>query len=225
MDIHKPKPWHGSRELLKEIATIVVGVLIALAAEQAVDWLHWRYEIGEARQALGREITYNIKALKIMDQQHACVTARADALAAWASGTGPRPALPLRMPMTYNLETGAWDVTNAGQVIAHFPLEMKLSYAQMFARFVNERETINEERTAWARVVSLANQPKPDAEELRALREAIGLARVWEARRHINSLGMIRTGSPIAVNGPGPEFGRAANEYQVPCAPLDAALR
>ncbi len=44
--------------------------------KQAVDWLHWRYEIGEARQALGRKITYNIKALRIMDQQNACVTAR-----------------------------------------------------------------------------------------------------------------------------------------------------
>ncbi|MDB5442210.1 MAG: hypothetical protein JWP73_586, partial [Phenylobacterium sp.] len=33
MDIHKPKPWHGLREFLKEYAIIVVGVLTALAAE------------------------------------------------------------------------------------------------------------------------------------------------------------------------------------------------
>jgi hypothetical protein len=37
MDIHKPKPWHGLREFLKEYAIIVVGVLTALAGEQAVD--------------------------------------------------------------------------------------------------------------------------------------------------------------------------------------------
>ena len=30
MDIHKPKPWHGFREFLKEYAIIVVGVLTAL---------------------------------------------------------------------------------------------------------------------------------------------------------------------------------------------------
>ncbi len=33
MDINKPKRWHSSRELLREISTIVIGVLIALGAE------------------------------------------------------------------------------------------------------------------------------------------------------------------------------------------------
>ena len=45
MDIHKPKPWHNVREFLKEYAIIVVGVLTALAAEQAVEWLHWQHEV------------------------------------------------------------------------------------------------------------------------------------------------------------------------------------
>ena len=40
MDIHKPKPWHGSREFLKEVGTIVIGVLIALGAEAVVQNLH-----------------------------------------------------------------------------------------------------------------------------------------------------------------------------------------
>ena len=43
MDIHKPKPWHGVREFLKEYVIIVVGVLTALAAESGVEWLHWRH--------------------------------------------------------------------------------------------------------------------------------------------------------------------------------------
>jgi hypothetical protein len=37
MDIHKPKPWHGLREFGTELVTIVLGVLIALGAEQAVE--------------------------------------------------------------------------------------------------------------------------------------------------------------------------------------------
>jgi hypothetical protein len=43
MDIHKPKPWHGLREFLKEYLIIVVGVLTALGAEAGVEWLHWRH--------------------------------------------------------------------------------------------------------------------------------------------------------------------------------------
>jgi len=42
MDLHKPKPWHGLREFLKEYVIIVVGVLTALGGEQAVEWLHWK---------------------------------------------------------------------------------------------------------------------------------------------------------------------------------------
>ena len=115
-----------------------------------------------------------------MDQQSSCVVGRLDALAVWASGTGPRPDGPMRMPLTYAIQTSTWDVTNAGQAIAHFPLEMKFSYAQLFSRFANERDAITDERMAWAQIAALANQPKPDAEEFRRLREAIGLARVWK---------------------------------------------
>jgi hypothetical protein len=56
MDIHKPKPWRGLREFLKEYAIIVVGVLTALAAEQGVEWLHWQHEVRVAQSALRAEL-------------------------------------------------------------------------------------------------------------------------------------------------------------------------
>src|SRR3954471_18215516 len=59
MDIHKPKPWGGWRELLKEIGTIVVGVLIALGAEQAVEWAHWQGEVRDGRERLREEISFD----------------------------------------------------------------------------------------------------------------------------------------------------------------------
>jgi hypothetical protein len=56
MDIHKPKPWHGLRELLKEIGIIVVGVLIALAAEQFADRIHWSHKVAELRRSMTVEL-------------------------------------------------------------------------------------------------------------------------------------------------------------------------
>ena len=56
MDIHKPKPWHGVREFLKEYAIIVVGVLTALGAEQTVEILHWNHRVGETRAQLNQEL-------------------------------------------------------------------------------------------------------------------------------------------------------------------------
>ena len=52
MEIHKPKPWHGWREFLREVGTIVLGVLIAIAAEQAVEALHHRHMVGHGEEAL-----------------------------------------------------------------------------------------------------------------------------------------------------------------------------
>src|ERR1700760_1511713 len=59
MDIHKPKPWHGVRDFLKEYVIIVVGVLTALGAEQAVEWGHWRQEVKAGGEHLREEIRFD----------------------------------------------------------------------------------------------------------------------------------------------------------------------
>jgi hypothetical protein len=56
LDIHKPKPWHGWREFLKEYLIIVVGVLTALGAEQVAEALHTRHVIHEAEAAMRSEL-------------------------------------------------------------------------------------------------------------------------------------------------------------------------
>jgi hypothetical protein len=55
MDIHKPKPWHGLREFLKEYLIVVVGVLTALGAEQFVESLHWRHKLESAEENMRAE--------------------------------------------------------------------------------------------------------------------------------------------------------------------------
>src|ERR1700761_4237748 len=56
MDIHKPRPWRGWPELLKEVGTIVIGVLIALAGEQAVERLEWAHKVKAAEDAMRAEL-------------------------------------------------------------------------------------------------------------------------------------------------------------------------
>ncbi len=59
MDVHAPKPIHGWRDFLKEVGIIVIGVLIALSGEQAVEALHWRNKIASAEQAMRLELRYD----------------------------------------------------------------------------------------------------------------------------------------------------------------------
>ena len=56
MHFHLPKPLHGWREFLGEVGIIVIGVLIALGAEQVVESIHWRESVSQMRQAMRSEL-------------------------------------------------------------------------------------------------------------------------------------------------------------------------
>ena len=56
LDVHPPhQAAHSWRDFFVHIATIVVGLLIAVALEQAVEKIHQHYELAETREALERE--------------------------------------------------------------------------------------------------------------------------------------------------------------------------
>jgi hypothetical protein len=61
MEVHHPKPIHGLRELGKEVAVIVLGVVIALAGEQTVEALHWRHKVHAAETAMRRELAADLE--------------------------------------------------------------------------------------------------------------------------------------------------------------------
>jgi hypothetical protein len=56
MHFRLPKPLHGWREFTGEVGIIVIGVLIALGAEQVVESFHWNAEAAKARAALRAEV-------------------------------------------------------------------------------------------------------------------------------------------------------------------------
>jgi len=59
MHIHLPKPVHGWREFVGEVGIIVIGILIALGAEQAVENLHRRSQVREMTAKLRDESIEN----------------------------------------------------------------------------------------------------------------------------------------------------------------------
>jgi hypothetical protein len=56
MEVHLPKPMHGWREFVGEVGIIVLGVLIALGAEQVVETFHQRAELRDAEDAMKSEL-------------------------------------------------------------------------------------------------------------------------------------------------------------------------
>jgi hypothetical protein len=65
LDVHPPHhPTHSWRDFFIHIATIVVGLLIAVGLEQTVEKLHARHELRETRTALAEERELNRKAFE-----------------------------------------------------------------------------------------------------------------------------------------------------------------
>ena len=56
MQFHLPKPLHGWREFAGEVGIIVLGVLIALGAQQVAESIHQREQLRDAEDAMTSEL-------------------------------------------------------------------------------------------------------------------------------------------------------------------------
>ena len=181
MDIHKPKPWHGVREFLKEYLIIVVGVLTALGGEQAVEALHGMHqaEAGDAelRVAFVREV--NNAALR--QAQDACVTGRLAALSSILGRAGDSGRLPaiaaVGHPPFTPWTVGVWEALVADQTVSHLPRERAIAYTSIVQTTAYLSALSDREEDQWTVLDSMVGPGRrlSDAEAER-LRETLAMA-------------------------------------------------
>jgi hypothetical protein len=68
---HAANSW---KEFFVHIATIVLGLLIAVGLEQAVEWVQHRREVAETREALRREHDLNVKLFALKVEEYRRIT-------------------------------------------------------------------------------------------------------------------------------------------------------
>jgi hypothetical protein len=118
MDIHKPKPWRGWPEFVKEIGTIVIGVLIALVAEQAVERLEWAHKVRAAEDAMRVELLFDDGPQAYQrTQAHDCIVAKLDEIRAGVE-TGASRADMVRRIAGFKLDVFTYD-TAAHEAATH----------------------------------------------------------------------------------------------------------
>jgi hypothetical protein len=126
MDIHKPKPWHGFREFLKEYLIIVVGVLTALGAEQAVEWLHWRHVVEDARAGLHLGLQRLLHEAAEREAESGCLGdefANLRTLLSRSEASGRlEPIARIRSPIRSAWTFHSYDTIVSGQILPHLSL-------------------------------------------------------------------------------------------------------
>lgn len=176
MHFHLPKPLHGWREFGGEVGIIVLGVLIALGAEQMVESLHWRHEVHETRKALDAELSHDLAAVDVRIKERPCIDQRLAELERWAnstaSGTPLRLKRPVTPPLQFNVHKAVWGATS-GEVASRMPLDAKLSYAELYDGMETFRKFIEQESDAWDALQSYQANENLDRRELHEVTNAI----------------------------------------------------
>jgi hypothetical protein len=147
MHIHIPKPMHGWSVLAGEVGIIVIGVLIALGAEQVAQIVHSRAEAAEFRDAANKELAANLAAYRYRLQQGDCVARKLSELERWrnlASREGP-PLGGIGRPSVTSYRTGVWKA--GGDVISHLSLQTRLDYARLYDIFETFSRRLMQRRT------------------------------------------------------------------------------
>jgi hypothetical protein len=154
MHVHLPKALHGWREFAKEVGVIVLGVLIALAAEQFVERLHWREQVRTARASIHREMQFDLaefadrlRVAPCMDRQIGEARQRLDALA--ATGSTPSQAANLITPARLIL-TGDYEAQQAAQNLVHFPADELSALGIWYDQVRNIQSWNAQEVSAWS---------------------------------------------------------------------------
>ncbi len=176
MRFNLPKPLNGWRGLAGEVSIIVIGVLIALGAQQIVEDWTWRSKIEAQRKALDADVAsmWNAMSARMMVQR--CVDRRLKDLELVFERHGRQAPLginaPIGRPAVWTSGQGALRMATADGSLSHMPLADKQAYFAIAESYDTFAPTADEERTSW-RILQALNQPERlDATDWRELRKA-----------------------------------------------------
>ena len=185
MHLHLPKPLHGWRAFFGEVGIIVLGVLIALGAEQVLENIHWRHQLELERGALNSEVVSNLDAVQGRMVLEPCVRRKLAELAQ-VLNAGPGNALrlvgPVGMPLPISGSKGAWNIAVSSAALSHMPLEEQLDFSGAFSNYENWDAIRRDERTAWAHLNVLSPGARLSEADWAGLRQAYAEAVVDDTR-------------------------------------------
>lgn len=147
-----PSPLNGWRVFAGEVGVIVLGVLLALGAQQLVEDIQMRAEVREFRKTIDHEIGLNLFVYDVRSQGSACNEKRIRELATWVRDARDGTPLPQIEPYGPPYMAGyrsSWD-SRDGTVFANVPLKARRKYAEFYDELSGNMSRLEMEERAWA---------------------------------------------------------------------------
>ena len=196
MPIKLPTPLNGWRVFAGEVGVIVLGVLIALGAQQAVEELRWRDEVRLTEDALTIEIAHSVLHASERQMVNRCLSDRLTHLIGKVSSNeGPWSGDPLPLPRTatgvktttpaaYRTPNRPWSedvwvATQNGGVFSHMPRERVAAFANVYARMDGLRKVNEFEHQVFPELLYLSFDTRLDAAARQRALAALGKLDWW----------------------------------------------
>ncbi len=140
IDVHPPHTAvHGWRDFLIHIATITLGLLIALSLESALEAMHHRHLVREARENIRQELKQN-EASTLENEQFVQTDAdymKHNAGLAHAYLSDPKALEKQHMSFTFTwngLSESAWRSARDSGALTYMPLSEVQEYADIYSQ-------------------------------------------------------------------------------------------
>src|SRR5438309_5033519 len=156
MHVHLPKPLHGWRAFVGEVGIIVIGVLIALGAEQVVQGFHDGSAAEDARNNIRAELAINIGRMQNADERAACLARRLDELAQFISEARKGRSLAevtwIGRPPVWDMENARWQFASASGRSSLFKPDEQAAFASVYSLMIDYQAQEAAEQEAWAKL-------------------------------------------------------------------------
>ena len=187
---------HGWREFVGEVGIIVVGVLIALGAEQVIEDWRWEHKVAAAEQSMNEEIRNSLLGVAELNRLEHCSSTQLDALQR-AIIRGDQSKARQMLTHGYAFPLGrlwadnAFQATLAAQVSDHLGAEELKRYSQVYQMIRQIRQAEDQQAAAPDLAVLLFVPDLPATPERRYAQ----LRDVAESR--LQMMSMRATGEPL----------------------------
>jgi hypothetical protein len=174
LDVHPPHvPTHTWRDFLIHIATIVIGLLIAIGLEQTVEYIHHRREVAETRKTFRHEHQRNALVSRFTTTEYLRASAAMQANLAIFLYLQQHPGAPSsQWPAKLNWSRwtigptqAAWDTAQKSTVLSFMPTAEVRGQADYY----NRMDSLHSAQNEFATAVVLAQTYRirqPDASKL-----------------------------------------------------------
>ena len=182
-----PKPLHGWREFAGEVGIIVLGVLIALGAQQIAENFHEAQVKRDTAKAAKAELATALGDFVNRRLLEPCIDRRFDEISNLLSASqkpGYRPPSWIGRPQYWGFDTSGWDAASAGGRVALLDPDEQSKLGRIYLQLREVALLERDEQKAWADIRQLENLPAVDPQTRASVRSALAQARLlnWNIR-------------------------------------------